>query len=124
MDMSAALNAPWDTPVPPVNGVQAPSPAPSATRNANTGPADAAGMVTPQGTPQGPPAANHESADPAALLPESTFYSWSCGHFSRPLLEPVHDDEEENLARRERREKEALKGIEICQHSSKWLLAH
>ena len=114
MDMSAALNAPWDTPRPPLNVVQASSPAPS-TRNANTGLADAAGMSTPQGQS----AVNHESADPASLLPESTFYKWSCGHFSRPLLEPVHDDEEENLARRERREKEALNGIEVCQHSSK-----
>lgn len=123
MDMSAALNAPWDSPRPPVHGVQVLSPAPS-TRTVNNVPADAAGMSTPQGAPQGLSSVNHESADPSSLLPESTFYRWSCGHFSRPLLEPVHDDEEENLARRERREKEALKGIEMCQHSSEWLLAN
>ncbi|KAG0616749.1 hypothetical protein M758_5G139500 [Ceratodon purpureus] len=117
MDMSAALNAPWDTPKTPATGVQALSPAPI-TRNANTGLSDTPGMTTPQGTPQGPSAVNHELADPASLLPESIFYKWSCGHFSRSLLDPVHDDEEENLARRERREKEALKGIEMCQHSS------
>lgn len=88
---------------------------PSIPSTANTGLADAVGML----------AFNLESAAAAAasLLPESTFYRWSCGHFSRPLLEPAHDDDEEILARRERREREALDGIAFCQHSSEWLLS-
>ncbi|XP_024397087.1 regulatory-associated protein of TOR 1 isoform X2 [Physcomitrium patens] len=73
----------------------------------------AAGMMN-----SGVSAVNLEAASTATSLPESTFYKWSCGHFSRPLLEPSHDDEEEILARREMREKEALKGIDRCQHSS------
>ncbi|EXB42394.1 Regulatory-associated protein of TOR 1 [Morus notabilis] len=52
-----------------------------------------------------------------SLLPQSTIYNWSCGHFSRPLL-TVADDSEEILARREEREKFALEHIAKCQHSS------
>ncbi|XP_024383773.1 regulatory-associated protein of TOR 1 isoform X3 [Physcomitrium patens] len=73
----------------------------------------AAGMTT-----SGLSAVSPDAASIATLLPESTIYKWSCGHFSRPLLEPSHDDEEEIIARREMREKLALKGIERCQHSS------
>ncbi|KAJ7559940.1 hypothetical protein O6H91_04G107500 [Diphasiastrum complanatum] len=49
-------------------------------------------------------------------LPESMLYSWSCGHFSRPLLEPALDDEDEILVRREERERMALDGISKGQH--------
>lgn len=51
------------------------------------------------------------------LPPQSTIYSWSCGHYSRPLLSPAHDDEEA-LARREERERLTLERIAKCQHSS------
>jgi len=106
MDISAALNTPVR--ISGEIGVRALSPG---TGNANPGLSDAVGMS----------AMNLDSAAPASLLPESTFYKWSCGHFSRPLLEPVHDDEDENLARRERREREALNGIAMCQRLSEWL---
>ncbi|XP_061954351.1 regulatory-associated protein of TOR 1-like isoform X1 [Populus nigra] len=52
-----------------------------------------------------------------SLLPQSTIYKWSCGHFSKPLL-TVPDDTEEILVRREEREKYALEHIATCQHSS------
>ncbi|KAJ6871553.1 regulatory-associated protein of TOR 1-like isoform X1 [Populus alba x Populus x berolinensis] len=52
-----------------------------------------------------------------SLLPQSTIYKWSCGHFSKPLL-TVPDDTEEILVRREEREKFALEQIATCQHSS------
>jgi len=103
MDISTALNTPVR--ISGEIGVRALSPG---TGSANPGLSDAVGMS----------GINLESAAPASLLPESTFYKWSCGHFSRPLLEPVHDDEEENLARRERREREALSGITMCQRLS------
>jgi len=86
------------------------------TGNANTHPVE---MLV-----SGLSAVNLESAAASSPLPESTFYIWSCGHFSRPLLEPVHDDDEENLARRERRERKAINGIAMCRHSSEWLLGN
>ncbi|XP_010264478.1 PREDICTED: regulatory-associated protein of TOR 1-like isoform X2 [Nelumbo nucifera] len=52
-----------------------------------------------------------------SLLPQSTIYNWSCGHFSRPLLTAA-DENEEILVRREEREKYALDRIAKCQHSS------
>ncbi|KAJ4978640.1 hypothetical protein NE237_009420 [Protea cynaroides] len=52
-----------------------------------------------------------------SLLPQSTIYNWSCGHFSRPLLTAA-DDNEEILTRREEREKIVLDRIAKCQHSS------
>ncbi|XP_058110539.1 regulatory-associated protein of TOR 1 isoform X2 [Magnolia sinica] len=52
-----------------------------------------------------------------SLLPQSTIYHWSCGHFSRPLLTTA-DDNDEILVRREDREKFALDRIAKCQHSS------
>ncbi|XAR55764.1 hypothetical protein NMG60_11035961 [Bertholletia excelsa] len=52
-----------------------------------------------------------------SLLPQSTIYNWSCGHFSKPLLTAA-DDGEEIMARREEREKYALDHIAKCQHSS------
>ncbi|KAL0426186.1 UNVERIFIED_CONTAM: Regulatory-associated protein of TOR 1 [Sesamum latifolium] len=52
-----------------------------------------------------------------SLLPQSTIYNWSSGHFSKPLLTPV-DDSEDIIARREEREKLALDHIVKCQHSS------
>ncbi|KAK4392360.1 Regulatory-associated protein of TOR 1 [Sesamum angolense] len=52
-----------------------------------------------------------------SLLPQSTIYNWSSGHFSKPLLTPV-DDSEDIIARREEREKVALDHIVKCQHSS------
>lgn len=51
-----------------------------------------------------------------SLLPQSTIYNWSCGHFSRPLLAGA-DDSEETIARREERERIALDRIAKCQHS-------
>ncbi|KAL6002961.1 Regulatory-associated protein of TOR 1 [Asimina triloba] len=56
-------------------------------------------------------------ASDRSLLPQSTIYQWSCGHFSRPLLTAA-DDNEEVLARREEREKFALDRIAKCQHST------
>ncbi|CAI0474807.1 unnamed protein product [Linum tenue] len=52
-----------------------------------------------------------------SLLPQSTVYNWSSGHFSKPLLTAT-DDSEEILIRREEREKFALEHISKCQHSS------
>ncbi|CAN1277091.1 Regulatory-associated protein of TOR 1 [Linum perenne] len=52
-----------------------------------------------------------------SLLPQSTIYNWSSGHFSKPLL-TASDDSEEILIRREEREKFALEHIAKCQHSS------
>jgi len=51
------------------------------------------------------------------ILPQSTIYNWSCGHFSRPLLSGS-DDNEEAHARREEREQIALDCIAKCQRSS------
>ncbi|KAK7395010.1 hypothetical protein VNO78_15551 [Psophocarpus tetragonolobus] len=52
-----------------------------------------------------------------SFLPQSTIYSWSCRHFSKPLLTAA-DDSEEILARREERENFALEHIAKCQHSA------
>ncbi|AES79768.2 putative transcription factor WD40-like family [Medicago truncatula] len=52
-----------------------------------------------------------------SLLPQSSIYNWSCGHFSKSLLTAA-DDSEEVLARREEREKFALEHIVKCQHSA------
>ncbi|XP_057971698.1 regulatory-associated protein of TOR 1 isoform X2 [Malania oleifera] len=52
-----------------------------------------------------------------SFLPQSTIYNWSCGHFSKPLLNAA-DDSEEVLGRREEREKLALDLIAKCQHTS------
>ncbi|KAG8050824.1 hypothetical protein GUJ93_ZPchr0009g359 [Zizania palustris] len=51
------------------------------------------------------------------ILPQSTIYRWSCGHFSRPLLNGSDDNEEAN-ARREQRERIAMDCIAKCQRSS------
>ncbi|KAF6174060.1 hypothetical protein GIB67_020242 [Kingdonia uniflora] len=51
-----------------------------------------------------------------SLLPQSTIYNWSCGHYSRPLLGAT-DDNEETLSKRGEREKIALDRIAKCQHS-------
>ncbi|XP_010256971.1 PREDICTED: regulatory-associated protein of TOR 1 [Nelumbo nucifera] len=56
-------------------------------------------------------------ASERSLLPQSTIYNWSCGHFSRPLLTAA-DDNEGIIARREEKEKSSLDGIAKCQHSS------
>jgi len=117
MDISAALNGTWDASRPAVR-IAGDIIAHASTPGLNTltsGLADAAGMLT-----SGLSAITLEAGSSGPLLPESTIYKWSCGHFSRPLLEPSHDDEEEILARREMREKEALDGISRCQHSSKY----
>ncbi|CAA7033373.1 unnamed protein product [Microthlaspi erraticum] len=52
-----------------------------------------------------------------SLLPQSTIYSWSCGHFSKPLLGGT-DANEETAAHREEKEKLAFDHIAKCQHSS------
>ncbi|PUZ43415.1 hypothetical protein GQ55_8G007600 [Panicum hallii var. hallii] len=52
-----------------------------------------------------------------SILPQSTIYNWSCGHFARPLL-TGSDDNEEAHARREEREQIALDCIAKCQRSS------
>ncbi|KAG2564458.1 hypothetical protein PVAP13_7NG137469 [Panicum virgatum] len=49
-----------------------------------------------------------------SILPQSTIYNWSCGHFSRPLL-TGSDDNEEAHARRKEREQIALDCIAKCQ---------
>lgn len=51
-----------------------------------------------------------------SILPQSTIYNWSCGHFSKPLLTGSDDNEEAN-ARREEREQTALDCIAKCQRS-------
>uniref|UniRef100_A0ACD5Y4G3 Uncharacterized protein n=1 Tax=Avena sativa TaxID=4498 RepID=A0ACD5Y4G3_AVESA len=51
------------------------------------------------------------------ILPQSTIYNWSCGHFSRPLLNGS-DDNGEVSARREERERVAMDCIGKCQRSS------
>ncbi|MQM11366.1 hypothetical protein Taro_044270 [Colocasia esculenta] len=56
-------------------------------------------------------------ASERSLLPQSTIYNWSCGHFSRPLLTAT-DDNEDILSKREDRERYALDRIGRCQHSS------
>eukprot|EP00252_Welwitschia_mirabilis_P005146 TRINITY_DN15582_c0_g2_i1.p1 TRINITY_DN15582_c0_g2~~TRINITY_DN15582_c0_g2_i1.p1 ORF type:complete len:1293 (+),score=268.23 TRINITY_DN15582_c0_g2_i1:213-3881(+) len=61
-------------------------------------------------------AAGASSSSERGMLFHSTIYNWSCGHFSRPLLYPVHDDEE-MLARREEKERLTLEKIAKCQHS-------
>ncbi|XP_027768175.1 regulatory-associated protein of TOR 1-like isoform X2 [Solanum pennellii] len=50
-------------------------------------------------------------------IPQSTIYNWSCGHFSKPLLS-ADDDNEENISRREEKEKLALDLITKSQHCS------
>uniref|UniRef100_A0A1J3E6Q8 Regulatory-associated protein of TOR 1 n=1 Tax=Noccaea caerulescens TaxID=107243 RepID=A0A1J3E6Q8_NOCCA len=52
-----------------------------------------------------------------SLLPQSTIYNWSCGHFSKPLLGGA-DANEETAAQREEKEKLAFEHIAKCQHSS------
>lgn len=52
-----------------------------------------------------------------SLLPRSSIYNWSCGHFSKPLL-IASEDSEELLARREAKEKLALDLTTKCQHYS------
>ncbi|KAG8093493.1 hypothetical protein GUJ93_ZPchr0012g21870 [Zizania palustris] len=51
------------------------------------------------------------------MIPQSTIYRWSCGHFSRPLLAGSDDNEEAN-ARREERERIVMDCIAKCQLSS------
>ncbi|XP_010553141.1 PREDICTED: regulatory-associated protein of TOR 1 isoform X2 [Tarenaya hassleriana] len=57
------------------------------------------------------------SGSERSLLPQSTIYNWSCGHFSKPLLGGA-DDSEMIATRREEKEKFALEHIAKCQHSS------
>ncbi|GMI64468.1 hypothetical protein like AT3G08850 [Hibiscus trionum] len=57
------------------------------------------------------------SGSERSLLPQSTIYNFSCGHFSKPLL-TASDDSEELLCRREEQERFALEHIAKCQHSS------
>ncbi|KAI4374210.1 hypothetical protein MLD38_012227 [Melastoma candidum] len=52
-----------------------------------------------------------------SFLPQSAIYSWSCGHFSKPILTTA-DEGDELSARREEREKFALEHISKCQHST------
>ncbi|KAG4209816.1 hypothetical protein ERO13_A02G005400v2 [Gossypium hirsutum] len=57
------------------------------------------------------------SGSERSLLPQSTIYNFSCGHFSKSLL-TASDDSEELLAKREEQERFALEHIAKCQHSS------
>ncbi|XP_039001905.1 regulatory-associated protein of TOR 1-like [Hibiscus syriacus] len=57
------------------------------------------------------------SGSERSLLPESTIYNFSCGHFSKPLL-TASDESEELLTKREEQERFALEHIAKCQHSS------
>ncbi|XP_074581957.1 regulatory-associated protein of TOR 1-like [Curcuma longa] len=68
-------------------------------------------------------AAGSSGGSERSLLPQSTIYNWSCGHFSRPLLAGA-DDNEETISRREERERIALDRIVKCQHSSNVKLAN
>ncbi|XP_069146520.1 regulatory-associated protein of TOR 1 isoform X2 [Solanum lycopersicum] len=56
-------------------------------------------------------------ASECSSIPQSTIYNWSCGHFSKPLLS-ADDDNEENISRREEKEKLALDLITKSQHCS------
>ncbi|CDY64943.1 BnaA05g37130D [Brassica napus] len=56
------------------------------------------------------------SGSERSLLPLSTIYNWSCGHFSKPLLSEA-DDSQEIDTKREEKEKFALEHIAKCQHS-------
>ena len=58
------------------------------------------------------------SGSERSLLPLSTIYSWSCGHFSKPLLGGT-DASQEIVTKREEKEKFALEHIAKCQHSCK-----
>ncbi|KAE8702914.1 Regulatory-associated protein of TOR 1 [Hibiscus syriacus] len=60
------------------------------------------------------------SGSERSLLPESTIYNFSCGHFSKPLL-TASDESEELLTKREEQERFALEHIAKCQHSFKLL---
>lgn len=60
-------------------------------------------------------------ASERSLLPQSTIYNWSCGHFSKPLL-TASDDSDEIQARREEREKLTLDHIGKCQRSCGFFL--
>lgn len=53
-----------------------------------------------------------------SLLPQSTIYNWTSGHFSKPLLGGA-DANEETAAQREEKEKLAFEHIAKCQHSCK-----
>lgn len=55
-------------------------------------------------------------ASESSLLPQSTIYSWSCGHFSKPLL-TARDDSEELLDRREQRERLSVDHIKNWEHT-------
>ncbi|TYH81750.1 hypothetical protein ES332_D02G006700v1 [Gossypium tomentosum] len=57
------------------------------------------------------------SGSERSLLPQSTIYNFSCGHFCKSLL-TASDDSEELLAKREEQERFALEHIAKCQHSS------
>ena len=59
------------------------------------------------------------SGSERSLLPLSTIYNWSCGHFSKPLLSEA-DDSQEIDTKREEKEKFALEHIAKCQHSCKY----
>lgn len=61
------------------------------------------------------------SGSERSLLPQSTIYNWSCGHFSKPLLTTA-DYAEEMLVKREGREKLAVEQIAKCQHSCVFFL--
>ncbi|XP_024011669.1 regulatory-associated protein of TOR 2 isoform X2 [Eutrema salsugineum] len=57
------------------------------------------------------------SGSERSLLPQSTIYNWSWGHFSKPLL-GGSDANEEIATQREEKEKFAFEHIAKCQHSS------
>lgn len=69
------------------------------------------GLADPLIGSGGPPSIPSERS----LLPQSSIYNWSCGHFSRPVLTVA--DDSEVLVRREEKEKFALEHIAKCQHS-------
>jgi len=62
------------------------------------------------------------SGSERSLLPQSTIYNWSCGHFSKPLLGGA-DANEEIAAQREEKKKFSLEHIAKCQHSCKLFLS-
>ena len=73
-------------------------------------------MISPDSGLADPLLGSGSGVSECSLLPQSTIYNFSCGHFSKPLF-TASDDSEEPLARREERERFALEHIAKCQHS-------
>ena len=73
-------------------------------------------MISPDSGLADPLLGSGSGVSECSLLPQSTIYNFSCGHFSKPLL-TASDDGDEIQARREEREKLTLDHIGKCQRS-------